>query len=420
VTQEPARDLVDLLGDPGPVPASRQQAVLARLAVVWDSLHGADQTHMTAHKLTRAEHLQWQPPVLRFSIERHPAGPGQSDTVPMQGWAVDLEAGTAVLTGTTYQQSVLAAHRWEARPVVAELAAKLRYGAADPRLRWTDERDTCFPVLANILPPSALGAVRQAMTRRFLDAWRSMMLALGWTPHPSAVMASGGYFLRPESDLEDERTNALIEEWVAEYNDKMAAQQTADQPRDFEALVATLGVRFPGVRPLPDPDHDEKFLIGPPGAAWANARDLPHWEKGLGYAEGLCVWDPDVGSAPHAWGVDPVTGEAVEITMGLANLAGTAEQAEYTGVRINVPVARKYLEHHGIKLGVNSVLQGLTSTAVITGDSISWPFPAGVIPGLSRPRWEATEAAMRDAIFDWAAGKGVTSISQISSHRPRR
>ncbi|MDR0342397.1 MAG: hypothetical protein LBI49_04645 [Nocardiopsaceae bacterium] len=419
--EQHARDLAALLGAPGPVPAARRAAVLHGLIGVWDSLTGADQASMTAHKLARAEQMRWEPPVLRFALERHPGGIGDAPSVPVEHWAVDLAAGTAVLTGTGYRQSVAAAHHWDARPVVAELAAKLREGAADPRLHWPAGRDTCTPVLAEILPPEAIGPVRQAMDHRFRAAWRSMMRTLGWTPHPSHVMSD--CFLRPARELEDERTNALIQEWITEYKEKeqAAGQEPAGRPQDYEALVRVLGVRFPGARAFQYPQDSGRFMIGPPGQGFGNARELRLQDKRLGYAEGLCRWNPDAEPALHGWGVDPGTGEAVEITLGLAQLAASdQDQAEYTGVQINLPRARMALRRHQIRLGSGSVLQAMISTAVVTADTITWPYHPGVIAGITRADWEAAEAAMRTAVLAWAAARGVTSLTQIKPRRPAR
>lgn len=408
MTAEP--DLVGLLGSPGSVPQGRRAAVLERLAAMWDALDGADQAGMTARKLTRAEQLEWHPPVLRFALERHPGGK-TAGSVPVQHWAVDLAAGTAVLTATGYRQPVTAAHDWDPRPVVAELAAKLRDGAADPRLRWPAGRDSCAPVLAEILPPDAIGAARQAMARRFWDAWRSMMCTLGWTPHPGPVMV--GWFLRPEGEIEQERTAALVKEWIAEYEETTAAQEPADRPSDYEALIKALGVRFPGVRQFRHPDHPGKWMVAPYGQGWDNARHLRRWDRRLGYAEGLCRWSSDVGAAPHAWGVDPDTGEAVEITLPLADLAASeVDQAEYTGVRINLPAARIVLRRNGIRLGSGSVLQKLLDTARVT-DTIRWPYYPGVILGITRADWERAETTMRYSVLAWAGAKGVASLTQI-------
>jgi hypothetical protein len=83
--------------------------------------------------------------------------------------------------------------------------------------------------------------------------------------------------------------------------------------------------------------------------------------------------------------VDPGTGEAVEITMGLAHLAASDEdQAEYTGVQINLPRARMVLRRNNIRLGSGCVLQTVISTAVVTAETIRWPYYSGVIAGITQ------------------------------------
>lgn len=424
---EGARDLTGLLGSAGPVPDGRRPAVLRELAAVWDSLAGAHQYAMAARKLPRAEALKWRPPVLEFDLERHPEPGAAAARLPVQHWAVDLAAGTATVTRWSTRPSVKAALQWDARPALRELGDKLRTGAADPRLRWSDDRDTVAPVLRQILPPGAIGAVRQAQERNFWAAWRSLMRALEWEPHPSPVMTN--CFLRPERDIELERNRILIEEWDAWYQDAAARQPELepDAPREFEAVIRALGTRFPGVRAVPSavplPEGEEGFFVLEPGQNFDNARFFRQTEAGrwLGYAEGLYRWSPDAEPAPHAWNVDPATGEVVEVTYGPAQAAADKNShPEYVGVQINMAIATRTLRGLRIPLRNGSVLTALLSTGQMIDGVYRLPYYPGVIAGITRADWGKAVTEVTKALAVWAASKGCDDMTRLKHDPPRQ
>ena len=78
--------------------------VLRLLADAWGSLTGHDEAGMAAWKIERAENLQWQPPVLSFSIEGHGGAAFGSTRAEMQRWTVDIDSGDASCTSTGYRQ----------------------------------------------------------------------------------------------------------------------------------------------------------------------------------------------------------------------------------------------------------------------------------------------------------------------------
>src|SRR4051794_26514344 len=76
------------------------------VAGVWPQLLGGDEAGMTPHKLRRMENVAWEPPTLRFSIERHGAiVAGGGTRAEVQTWEVNLHTGTAdVRASSSYRQ----------------------------------------------------------------------------------------------------------------------------------------------------------------------------------------------------------------------------------------------------------------------------------------------------------------------------
>jgi hypothetical protein len=71
------------------------------LASCWQELEGNQDGGMKSYKLIkRTRSLRWDPPMLTFGIERH--GPTKRGSVYAheQFWAVNVERGTAEITGS--------------------------------------------------------------------------------------------------------------------------------------------------------------------------------------------------------------------------------------------------------------------------------------------------------------------------------
>ncbi len=68
---------------PGAIPWEHARDIEALLGDCWDRLAGSRQGGMRDHKLVgRTEDMNWQPPILTFSIERHGApGPNWCSSV---------------------------------------------------------------------------------------------------------------------------------------------------------------------------------------------------------------------------------------------------------------------------------------------------------------------------------------------------
>jgi len=80
----------------GPVSDSTDLAKL--LIESWDEFEGSDAEGMRAYKLGdgRTQNVSWNPPLLKFSIERHGGTVQGSSRAERHEWTIDIEARTAV------------------------------------------------------------------------------------------------------------------------------------------------------------------------------------------------------------------------------------------------------------------------------------------------------------------------------------
>jgi hypothetical protein len=106
--------------------------VVGTLRRVWHLLDGGDRHAMSRDKLERAEGVTWRDPFARFRIERHGDPYGQ-----MQMWRVDLTRGRAEMVHERPLRVDAVPQPWdEGSLLAAELAAAVRAGTDDHRLRW--------------------------------------------------------------------------------------------------------------------------------------------------------------------------------------------------------------------------------------------------------------------------------------------
>jgi hypothetical protein len=136
---------------------------------------------MAARKLRdRTKKLVWDPPCLRFEIDRHGAiVAGGSGYAEVQAWEVDVDAGAAWLVNTTRVRVRPTAPRFEVGPVADELAALIRERREDPRLKWTQDYAK-VRILSRSVLPSARKATNEGRRKRLNIALDDRLRPLGW------------------------------------------------------------------------------------------------------------------------------------------------------------------------------------------------------------------------------------------------
>jgi hypothetical protein len=104
------------------------------LADCWEDLDGGTETKMRAEKLWRIEELEWVPPILKFSIERHGQTVNGSSRATVYRWSVNLETGEAGIIGEKRRQIYAMDKRLDVKPIAQSLADAIIAGKPDARI----------------------------------------------------------------------------------------------------------------------------------------------------------------------------------------------------------------------------------------------------------------------------------------------
>jgi hypothetical protein len=143
-------------------------------------LHG-DDGGMAGDKLfARMETVVWEPPTLRFAIERHGGTVMGSTRAELQHWAVDVDQKMATLEKVGHRQLYPMARRIYVGPIVEEIATMIINHQEDGRLRW-DGDDRVWVVTGRIFPRnSAFKRTLDYRRRRFRAALKERLAQEGW------------------------------------------------------------------------------------------------------------------------------------------------------------------------------------------------------------------------------------------------
>jgi len=164
---------------PGPVPEDIRGRIVRLLAACWDDLDRPD-TRLDSYKLNRIESLEWDPPNLNFTIERHKGILYGSTRAELQHWSVDLDNGIAGYT-STYRQFYPRQAPWKAEPVAEQVAQSIIKENNDPRLQWLGP-DKVVILIREILPQfdSSPKQTIEGRRKRFYRALDDYLEPLGW------------------------------------------------------------------------------------------------------------------------------------------------------------------------------------------------------------------------------------------------
>jgi hypothetical protein len=164
---------------PGPV--KDVERVEELLAACWDQLAGPE-GGMTGEKLiNRTEDMRWNPPLLRFNIERHGARALGSVYAEVQRWVIDIEKGSADFNPYGGRRLVGARQPpVRVEPIANELVGLIVAGKEDRRLKWRGKSRVRLFV-GEVLPEHS--AVKQTLAgrrRRLRQAMQNALAAHGW------------------------------------------------------------------------------------------------------------------------------------------------------------------------------------------------------------------------------------------------
>jgi hypothetical protein len=109
------------------------------LAARWDEFSG-EYGGMEGYKvLGRMEDVTWEPPVLRFSVERHGRPVTGSTRADLQGWTVNTEQSTVFCEPLGCRQVRPTQPRLKVEPLVDEIVRLIVTKQEDDRLQWRED-----------------------------------------------------------------------------------------------------------------------------------------------------------------------------------------------------------------------------------------------------------------------------------------
>jgi len=136
---------------------------------------------MAASKLhERMESVEWSPPHLQFTIERHGGTVHGSTRADLQRWDVNVQRGTATLIAGGVRQLRKLQRRLDVTPLADTIAALVLAGADDPRLHWSADRRGVQVQIARVIPAASASQTITSRRKRFRVALDEKLKTVGW------------------------------------------------------------------------------------------------------------------------------------------------------------------------------------------------------------------------------------------------
>lgn len=168
----------------GKVVASQDaHGIAGDLAQCWDELTGSNDGGMAGDKLfdrkgPRTDDLQWNPPVLKFQIERHGGRVLGSTRGELQTWEISVIQATARIVATSHRQLEPMAARLDVNSLATETAAMIVEGRESPWLKWSSP--TRVRIVSGEVVPATNRQTTTGRRKRFGAALEDLLRPQGW------------------------------------------------------------------------------------------------------------------------------------------------------------------------------------------------------------------------------------------------
>lgn len=154
------------------------------LAQCWNDLIGSNDGGMAAYKLfdgrgnLRAEDTRWDPPVLKFQIERHGGLVLGSTRGEIQRWEINVSEGAARIVSTGRRQLVAMDARMDVKPLARDAAAMIIAGREAPQLKWASPNRV--RIVTSKVIPKTNSQTTAGRRQRYLNELEQLLSAQGW------------------------------------------------------------------------------------------------------------------------------------------------------------------------------------------------------------------------------------------------
>lgn len=173
--------LLDYLKSLPAGPVSDTKRLEKLLSVCWEEFDGNNAENMAGYKLhDRMEEVEWEPPFLRFTIERHGATVMGSSRAELMDWNINVHEKTAVCAKGRYKQIKERKAPVYVKPIAAKVAQLIIKQKPDKRLKWNND-GTVRVLIGEIFPAgSAIAQTLQGRRKRFKLALEKHLNDAGW------------------------------------------------------------------------------------------------------------------------------------------------------------------------------------------------------------------------------------------------
>lgn len=143
--------------------------MLRLLEDAWGDLDGSEDKSTFAKKLHRAEDLEWDPPFLHFTLERHGATVNGSSRAELHHWEVNVDTGVAAIWNTSRRQVSPMDSRLDVAALARETKKRVVAGDQHDSLKWIDE--THVVILVGKIIPEPFHRLRLAGESDSMQHW---------------------------------------------------------------------------------------------------------------------------------------------------------------------------------------------------------------------------------------------------------
>ena len=172
---------------PGPIVRDEDKARLIELLrSCWEEIDGNEAEGMAAYKLERMEQPEWEPPFLRFLIERHGGTVHGSTRAEVHQWEVNVLDGSAHCNPDFGMR-----HRHPRQPALNvdrladEVVGLIMQGKDDPSLKWSRDHSRVTLRIGKVIPEKSGFKETVAARRRQLgDAIEKRLQGQRWVKVP--------------------------------------------------------------------------------------------------------------------------------------------------------------------------------------------------------------------------------------------
>jgi hypothetical protein len=178
------------MGQMPPGPIADLDGLANLLSTCWEAFEGHDEEGMTPRKLLplrrgdevlpRMEDVLWEPPTLRFTIERHGAVVLGSKRAELQRWIADIDQLQTSIERIGQRQIRRSQLKLDTDDLASQVVESIVRRQATDALTWNKDGSVKIKV-SELIPECGPKQTVSGRRRRFRKALDEQLAAHGWT-----------------------------------------------------------------------------------------------------------------------------------------------------------------------------------------------------------------------------------------------